>query len=57
MKVYIIIESDFNGIDYFESVVDVYKEESYADLICKELNANSCVNTDYFVKEYLVMEV
>lgn len=57
MNVYIIIKSEDNGVDTWESIVDLYKNESTAVSICEVLNANSDQYTDYYVREHLVIEI
>lgn len=57
MNVYIIIKIEDNTVDTWEYIIDVYKEETTADSICEILNKNSDQYTDYYVRQYNVIEI
>lgn len=59
MNVYIIIKSVDNTVDTWEYIIDVYKEETTAELICGKLNESSWgqLGTEYYVRQYGVIEI
>lgn len=59
MKVYLLIESNFNGCDCFESIHSIYSDPDVADfarIAQEEKNADASDWLSFFVREHSVIK-
>lgn len=56
MKVYIVIESYFDGCEYWESILEIYLDEDTALIRCLDLNGDSSGSTSWFVRSHEVLK-